>query len=173
MPFHLTIETPRLILRPFTLDDIEPSYELNLEEEVSKYTGDGGVVSVQEIERRIKENVLGDYKKHGFGRLAIELKGGEQFIGFAGLKYMESYQDVDLGYRLMKKHWGKGLATEAGKACLKLGFETLRLNRIMAMVFTENKASINVLEKLGFSFEKELEEDGEHVFQYGLNKKIA
>ena len=70
----LIIETERLLIRPFSLDDIEPSYAMNLDIEVSKYTGDGGVVSKKEIRRRIIEDVFGDYEKHGFGRLALNLK---------------------------------------------------------------------------------------------------
>ena len=119
----LYIETERLILRPFELSDIEAAYELNLDREVSKYTGDGGVVSKQEIERRIVEHVLGDYKKYGYGRLAVEFKGESSFIGFAGLKYLDDLNEVDLGYRFAQKYWGKGIATEAGKACIKYGFK--------------------------------------------------
>jgi RimJ/RimL family protein N-acetyltransferase len=85
----LFIETERLLIRPFTMDDIEPSYQMNLDGEVSRYTSDGGVVSREEIERRIVEHVFGDYQKHGFGRLAVELKSEKKFIGFTGLKYMD------------------------------------------------------------------------------------
>lgn len=165
------LETERLILRPFTLDDIPASQAMNLDAEVSKYTGDGGVVSKEEIERRIKENVLGDYKKYGYGRLAVELKNGEKFIGFCGLKYIPEDTAVDLGYRLMKKYWGKGLATEASQACLDYGFHTLKLKRITAMVVPDNKGSINVLEKLGFAFEKEVMEDGELAWVYDIRSK--
>ena len=157
---NFQIETKRLILRPFTLDDILPSYEMNLDKEVSKYTGDGGVVSKAEIERRIKQDVLGDYQTHGFGRFAVELKSTGEFIGFAGLKYLDDLKEVDLGYRFMKPYWGQGLATEAAKACVDFGFNTLKLKRIIAMVLPENMGSIRVLEKLQFVYEKELIEDG-------------
>lgn len=164
------LETERLIIRPFTLNDIAPSQVMNLDAEVSKYTGDGGIVSEAEIERRIKENVLGDYKKHGYGRMAVELKGGEKFIGFCGLKFIPEDNEVDLGYRLMKKYWGQGLATEAAKACMDYGFEALKLNRITATVLPENKGSINVLEKLNFKFEKEIMEDNLRVLVYAKSK---
>ena len=156
---HLHIETERLIIRPFTLEDLAPSYEMNLDAEVSRFTGDGGVVSEREIERRITENVFGDYEKYGYGRLAVELKSEHKFIGFTGLKFLEDLQEVDLGYRFMKAYWGQGIATEAGHACLKLGFETLGLKRIIAMVLPENKGSVNVLKKLGFTYEKPFIED--------------
>ena len=168
---NLNIETERLIIRPFTLADIEPSYVMNLDEEVSKYTGDGGVASKSEIERRIKENVLGDYKRHGFGRLAVELKENGEFIGFAGLKYLEDLKEVDLGYRFLSDYWGKGYATESSKACLEFGFTNLGLEKIIAMVFPDNAASVHVLDKLNFKFEKDIIEDGEKVDVYALKRE--
>lgn len=170
---NLTIETDRLIIRPFKLEDIGPSYEMNLDAEVSKYTGDGGVVSKEEIERRIIENVFGDYEKHGYGRLAVELKSEGKFIGFTGLKYLEDMNEVDLGYRFMKEYWGKGIATESALASIKLGFEKLGLEKIIAMVLPENIASIRVLEKLNFNYEKEIIEDGLTAKVYVLLKGNA
>ena len=152
------------------MDDIEPSYTMNLDTEVSKYTCDGGVVSKKEIERRIVEDVMGDYKKHGYGKLAVELKSENKFIGFTGLKYLEDLNEVDLGYRFMKEYWGKGIATESAKASLELGFEVLGLNKIIAMVIPENKNSIRVLEKLGFVYEKNIIEDGISARLYTLLK---
>ena len=167
---NLYIETERLFIRPFTPNDIEASYAMNLEEEVSRYTGDGGVVSKKEIEQRIMHDVLGDYKKHGYGRLAVELKEERKFIGFTGLKYLEDMNEVDLGYRFMKNYWGRGIATESAKASINLGFETLGLTRIIAMVLPENIGSIRVLEKLHFKYEKEVEEEGQLVSLYSLKK---
>ena len=170
---NLFIETERLLIRPFKMEDIEPSYKMNLDAEVSRYTGDDGVVSKKEIERRIIENVLGDYQKHGFGRLAVELKGENKFIGFTGLKYLEDMNEVDLGYRFMKKYWGKGIATESAQACVNLGFNTLGLKRIIAMVLPENKGSIRVLEKLNFEYEGEIIEDNQLAKIYALIKTKA
>ena len=169
----IIIETERLLIRPFTMEDIEPSYAMNLDEEVSRYTADGGVVSKKEIERRIVENVFGDYKKYGFGRLAVELKRENKFIGFTGLKYLEDMDEVDLGYRFMKEYWGKGIATESGKACVNLGFNKLGLKRIIAMVLPENTGSIHVLEKLNFKFKKEIIEDNQLAQVYSLIKERA
>lgn len=169
-PLDFRIETNRLIIRPFTEDDIEPSYQLNLDEEVSRFTGDGGVVNKAEIERRIKENVMGDYGKYGYGRLAVEWKENGQFIGFTGLKYLDDMDEVDLGYRFKRDYWGKGIATETGKICLDYGFNTLGLTRIIALVLPENVGSIRVLEKLDFEFEKEVMEDGLLAQQYVVHR---
>ena len=162
----VTIETERLILRPFTLDDIPAAHGMNLDERVNEYTGDGGVVSLEETTRRIQEDVLGDYAKYGYGRLAVILKSENKFIGFAGLKYLDDMNEVDLGYRFLSAHWGKGIATEAAIACLNYGFNTLQLKRIIAMLLPNNIGSIRVLEKTGFHYEKEFMEDGELIKQY-------
>lgn len=167
---NLIIETERLLIRPFSMDDVEPSYAMNLDKDVSKYTGDGGVVSKEEIERRISEDVLGDYKTHGFGRLAVELKGENKFIGFTGLKYLADMDEVDLGYRFMKAYWGKGIATESARACLNLGFESLGLSKIIAMVLPVNTGSIRVLEKLNFEYQKDIVENKQLVNLYELSK---
>ena len=167
---NLFLETERLIVRPFTTEDIEPSYLMNLDPEVSRYTADGGVVPREEMERRIVEDVMGDYAKHGYGRLAVEWKANGQFIGFSGLKYLEGLEEVDLGFRFLKAYWGMGIATESGRACLDLGFNSLGLERIIAMVLPENGGSIRVLEKLGFGFEKEMIDEGKLVQVYALVK---
>ena len=157
---NLKIETERLLLRPFRLEDVEHAYRMNLDPAISTYTGDGGVVSKTEIRRRIEEDVLGDYKKYGFGRLVVELKEENKFIGFSGLKYLPDLKEVDIGFRFFKEYWGKGIATESGKACVKYGFDELRLEKLIGLVLPENIASIRVLEKLGFSYEKEVLEEG-------------
>lgn len=164
----ILIETERLLIRPFNLDDILPAYEMNLDPAVSKFTGDGGIVSLKETERRIVEDVMGDYQKHGFGRFAVELKGEKGFIGFTGLKFLDDFNEVDIGFRFMKKYWGNGIATESAKACLKYGFETLKMEKIIGLVLPGNIASIRVLEKLNFKFEKEIIEDSLSVRYYSL-----
>lgn len=167
---NVRIETERLILRPFTVDDLESAYKMNLDPAVSKYTGDGGIVTKAETLRRIEMDVLGDYRKYGYGRLAVELKGISSFIGFSGLKYLPDLKEVDLGFRFFEAYWGKGIATEAGTACVKYGFEKLALEQLTGMVLPENLASIRVLEKLGFSYEKDFIEDGLLIKKYILNK---
>lgn len=168
--YDLRIETERLIIRPFELSDIAPSYEMNLDPEVSRYTGDGGIVSYEELQRRIEEDVMGDYQKHGYGRLAVELKGVDKFIGFTGLKFIPELGTTDLGYRFKSAYWGKGIATESAIACVKLGFEQLKLDHLLAFVLPDNIGSVRVLEKLNFCFEGEYIEEGILAHQYRLNK---
>ena len=124
------------------------------------------MVDLQEMERRIVEHVLADYQKYGYGRLAIEWKATGQFVGFTGLKYLPNCQEIDLGYRLAKNFWGKGIATECGKASLDYGFHQLGLRRIIAIIMPQNTASFRVLEKLGFHYEKEFIEEEQLLQQF-------
>jgi RimJ/RimL family protein N-acetyltransferase len=165
-----TLTTDRLILRPFTIEDIPAHYEMNLDPEVSRYTGDGGVVGIDEIERRIKDHVLRDYKMHGYGRMVVELKETGENIGFCGLKYLPDLKEVDLGYRFVRHHWGKGIATEAARATLDNGWKGLGLTRVIAWVLPENLGSVRVLDKLGFHFDKALLEENQVIHQYVIEK---
>lgn len=165
------IETERLILRRYTHEDIEAAYQMNLDPEVSRYTGDGGVHNREEIRRMITEHVMGDYETHGFGRFAVIYKPDNVYIGFSGLKFLEDYQEVDLGYRFVRKYWGKGIATESGLASIAYGFETLKLDHIIGLVYPENVASVRVLEKLGFEWEKAVVEDGKDAAKYRLDRQ--
>ena len=163
-------ETKRLIIRPFTLNDVDAAYEVNRDPEISKYTGDGGPKSREEIERILRDRVLADYQKYGYGRYAVIHKETQENIGFSGLKYLPEMNEVDLGYRFSKKYWGNGIATESCHPFLEFGFNALKLKKIIGLVLPENIASIRVLEKLGFSFQKKLFDKDQEVLQYALKQ---
>ena len=152
---NLVLETERLLLRELTVEDARDTYNLNQDPEVIKYVhGSGSFESIDDA--RVFLEGYDRYKKEGMGRWACIIKENNEFIGWCGLIKEES-GDVDLGFRLYRKNWGYGYATEAAKACLKYGFEELGLNRIVASAMAENKASINVIEKLGMTFVKYFE----------------
>jgi ribosomal-protein-alanine N-acetyltransferase len=88
----------------------------------------------EEIHKRIEQNVMGDYEKYGYGRYAVILKETDEFIGFSGLKYLEELNEVELGYRFLRKCWGKGIATEAGRPFIEYGFGELGLKKIIGLV---------------------------------------
>ena len=154
------IETDRLIIRKFTLADAEASFKMANDPEVMKYIIGEKYKDVDEVRAMIRKNVFGDYEKYGFGRMAMTLKSTGEFIGFTGLKYNDDFKEVDLGYRIIREHWGRGYTTEASRPFLDIGFQELGLKRIVALAFEENKASINVMKKLGMTFEKYMEVDG-------------
>jgi RimJ/RimL family protein N-acetyltransferase len=148
------------------MEDVDASYLMNQDPEVSEFTGDGGVVDKAEMERRIREDVLGDYRKYGYGRLAVEWKQTGEFIGFTGMKYIPELAKTDLGFRFKKAFWGRGIATESCMACISKAIEITGIDTIFAFVLPENKASIRVLEKAGFTYCREFFEDDETVMEY-------
>lgn len=164
------LQTNRLILREFDPEkDAKNAYALNLDPDVIKYTGDPPFESV-EAARAFLEAYT-DYKVNGFGRWAVEDISKGQFLGWCGLKLHPDGM-VDLGYRFMKAHWGKGFATESALACLAYGFEHLALEEIIGRTARENPASIKVLEKCGMHFWKEDACNGiEDSIYYRIAKK--
>jgi len=142
-------ESERLKFREFNFDDADNLYQLNLDPEVIRYTGDPAFESV-ETARLFIYNYK-DYKLKGFGRWAAERKSDGKFIGWSGLKINE-VDKIDLGYRFFKTEWGKGYATEAAQACLKYGFEKLAMAEIIARADKANLASLRVIEKLGMEY---------------------
>ena len=145
-------ETNRLILRELGSNDSEFFYNLNLDPEVLKYTGDLPFSSIVDAENFLIN--YSDYKKNGFGRWPVILKETNSFIGWCGLKLNEENL-VDIGFRFLKKEWGKGYATESSKTALDYGFNTLKLTEITGRVSKDNISSIRVLEKLNMTYWKQ------------------
>ena len=153
------IESERLLLRQFSLNDIEAVYQFNSNVELHRYTGDEIINSRQHAEQIIKDIWLKDYTNYGYGRWALIYKPENKIIGFAGLKYLAEIGETDIGYRILPQYWGKGLVSEISKQIILYGFNELNLKRIIGIAMPENIASCKVLEKIGFSFYKE---DGYH-----------
>lgn len=151
---NIYAESGRLILREILPTDLEGFYDLDADPEVHRYLGNKPVQSkeaVADVIRFVREQ----YLRNGIGRWAIvERKTGE-FIGWTGLKWItevvNNHQNYyDLGYRLRRKFWGKGIATESGLLSLNYAFNHMHLNMVYAAANCDNQASHRVLTKLGF-----------------------
>jgi len=151
------LETHRLLLREFNPGDAGQFYQLNLNPNVIRYTGNTAFKNVEEATLFL-ENYQ-DYKQNGYGRWAVLDKSNDEFLGWCGLKYDKNLDETDIGFRFFETHWGKGYATESAKACMAYGFEKLHLETIIGRAMTENVASIKVLEKIGLAFDKEFDFD--------------
>jgi len=148
------IETPRLIIRDITSDDLQGMFELDSDAEVYKYLGNDLITSIDGSEKLIAF-IRQQYLDNGIGRWAMVEKDSGSFMGWTGFKLISETINgqsgyYDLGYRILPRYWGKGYATESAKACLKYGLDTLNLTPIYAMTNAENTASKNVLIKTGF-----------------------
>ena len=93
------------------------------------------------------------YQKHGHNYFATEILESRELIGFTGLAFQDYKSDftpaVDIGWRLKKSAWGKGLATEGAKRCLEFAFNELNLDRIISTCTQKNSRSENVMKKIG------------------------
>lgn len=150
----LMIETPRLILRAFTRDDLDAFSSMNADSDVMRYIGDGKPQTRALAQMRLNA-VLDHWDQHRFGPWAAIDKRSGAFVGFCGLQFLDNTSEVEVGYRLVKRLWGMGLASEAAKASLRYGFEELGLDRIVAVVQPKNVASRRVLEKIGLRYLKD------------------
>jgi RimJ/RimL family protein N-acetyltransferase len=153
------LETERLILRPFTLDDAEAWLPLISLPEIVRYTGDVPATSVDEARESLRTRPLRDYAVHGYGRMAVIEKASGRLVGFSGLKYVAELEDADIGYRFLPDCWGKGYATESALPLMDYGWRELGLKRIVGTVHPDNPASGRVLEKLGLRYERLLPPD--------------
>ena len=165
----ITLETTRLLMREFREEDAEGMYELNNDPDVVRYTGDPAFVSIEATRDFIRK--YDAYEKFGRGRLTLLLKDTSEYVGWCGLKYDTISSETDLGFRLLKKFWNKGYATEASLRCLEHGFTDLKIEKIVGRAMQENTASIKVLKKVGMIFEKEFEAHGGVCVQYCIHKK--
>ncbi|MGB5024733.1 MAG: GNAT family N-acetyltransferase [Saprospiraceae bacterium] len=169
------IETERLILREILPTDETGFFELDSNPEVHTYLGGKPVQNMEQIRTAIK-NIRQQYIENGIGRIAIIDKNTNAFIGWTGLKLVREpinnhIHFYDLGYRLIEKYWGKGIATETTIATLKYAFDILNLEEIVGMCDTRNTGSANVLEKTGLQFIETFDLNGIEHNWYKITKR--
>lgn len=145
------IETKRLRLRLFTLEDLDALSLIFGRPDVVKHLGTGMPLLKAEAAHALR-GIIKHWTRHGYGRWAAVYKPTGKLIGYGGLR---SFQGTpELVYLLDKPYWGIGLATELAEAALKYGFDERHFERIVAMTKVANAASQRVLEKIGMSLEK-------------------
>lgn len=148
---NIIFQTPRLTLCQFTEADAPLIFTLNSDPVVLQYLHEPLLENEEHAAQIIRDIIMPQYQ-HNLGRWAIHVKGNNEFIGWCGLKYRPELDEIDLGYRLMQKAWGKGYATEAAQQTLEYGFKTLNIKLITGRAHIENIASIKILEKIGMDF---------------------
>ena len=169
------LETERLRLRKITVDDAQFMLTLLNEPAFLRYIGDKKVRNLEDGRQYILNGPVASYERYGFGLLLVEFRESQTPIGMCGLLKREELPDPDIGFALLSDFCGKGFAFEAADAVLQ-DAQRLKLKRILAITTLDNEASINLLERLGFSFEKvvKLAPDGEQLrlFTKSLEPRI-
>ncbi|MDT5039446.1 MAG: hypothetical protein QOE51_431 [Actinoplanes sp.] len=152
-----SLETPRLLLRRWQSDDLDGFAAVNAQPEVMRYIHYG-----RTLERAATAERLAIYQRHwdehGFGLYAVQIKETGELAGFTGLAVPtflpEIMPAVEIGWRLGRAYWGRGLATEAAQAVVAYARAELGLRRLVS-IHVGNEASARVMVKLGMSLERE------------------
>lgn len=148
------LDTERLLLRPITVDDAEFILILLNEPSFLRYIGDKQVRNVEDARQYILNGPIASYERHGLGLLLVELRDSHTRIGMCGLLKRDELPEPDIGFALIPDFWNKGFAFEAAAAVLQDARDRLKLQRILAITSLDNDASIKLLERLGFKFDR-------------------
>lgn len=159
------LESDRLILRQFVVDDLNNLFDLNSDFEVMRYINGGLPTSYQNTKESLAK-YLTAYKNADCGYWVAIEKTNNKFIGWfhflttTNFNYLAEFNlvtgdEIALGYRLRRASWNQGFATEGSKAIIGKGFSELSVTKVVSWALVENKASIRVMEKVGLRREKE------------------
>ena len=167
------IQTARLTLRPFAAGDADAHAALYADPEVTRYLP-GGPFAPEEVaarSARSRARFAEHWDAHGWGVWAVADRASGTLIGHCGLAHLPDGTDVELLYALARAAWGRGLATEAGRAALDHGFGSVGLERIVAVTRPEHRASRRVMERLGMSYEGERDAFGTRMVCYARSRE--
>jgi len=162
------LETPRLILRQFTEDDVDNLFDLNNDPEVMRYLTGGRPTPREVIRDEIIPFHLAVYDRlDRLGTWAAESTATGEFLGWFHFRPGpgSDITNVDLGYRLRRSAWNQGYATEGSCALISMGFTDLGVERVFAHTMTDNAASRRVMEKCGLSFVRTIPYDGDDIIE--------
>lgn len=151
---EIVIETQRLILRKFTLEDAPFLLELVNTPAWLQFIGDRNVHTVEEAENYLRNGNLKSYAEHGFGFYLVVTKESNEAIGMCGMVKRDSLEDIDIGFAFLPNSIGKGYGYEAASATLNYAQNVLKLGKIIAIVDPQNTSSIALIKKIGLQYEK-------------------
>ena len=148
------IETDRLILRKFILEDASFMLELLNTPTWLQFIGDRGVHTLEDAQNYLLNGSIKSYKKYGFGFYAVVIKESNEPIGMCGLVKRDYLEDIDIGFAFLPQFMGKGYGFEVASATLNYAQNILKLAKIVAIVNPENSVSIGLIKKIGLQYEK-------------------
>lgn len=143
----------RLGFRNWKSEDLKVMAAMNADNSVMEFFPN---TQTEQMTAIFIENMQQLFSERGFCYFAVETLEDKQLIGFIGTAY-QTYEtffnpSVDIGWRLSPSAWGKGYATEGAKRCLKYAFETLKLEKVLAVAPAINEKSIAVMKKIGMKY---------------------
>lgn len=157
----IELHTPRLHLRAWRDDDLPAFAELNADPEVMRHFP---ACMSREQSDALAARIHQHIRQYGFGQWVVEHRGDGGFVGVVGLQNVNFDQHftpaVEIGWRLMPRYWGQGLASEAAQAALAFGFESMQLAEIVAFTVPGNQRSQAVMTRIGM--QRDMQGDFEH-----------
>ncbi len=168
MPSLTIAQTDRLNIRYLCGLDLSKLAEMLADPEVMRFSVNG--VMTREATQDFLDWCFQLYSDKGYGPWAVEDRNTLEFLGFAGLtpEVRNGHEEIHIGYRFARKHWRRGIATEATRKVLEYGFKILGLDSIFCAVMPDHLDSIKVAEKIGFSSYEIAETHGIVVRMYRL-----
>ena len=146
------LETERLILSQFTTDDAKFIVELVNSPGWIEFIGDRNIKTDEQAKNYLENGPLKSYDLNGFGLYLVALKTERTPIGMCGIIKRDHLENPDIGFAFLPEFAGKGLAFEIAKATMTYAKDKLKLPKIFAITVSDNKTSINLLEKIGLIF---------------------
>lgn len=169
------IETDRLTISHFSVDDAAFILKLVNSPGWLQYIGDRNVKSLDDARRYLENGPLKSYLQNGFGLYRVALKSTNTSIGMCGLIKRQELEDIDIGFALLPAYAGQGYAHEAALAILNYATNHLGFQRIAAITLVDNAASMKLLQKLGLRFEKMVRMNNEELaflaIEFGKDSK--
>lgn len=149
-----TLDTPRLLLRPWRDADRIPFAEQSGDPKVMSFFP-GPMTPVESD--ALADAIQAHFTEHGYGWWAVEVKGGDPFVGYVGIQHCDFAAPfapaVAIGWRLAAEHWQEGYAHEAAEAVLDFAFDRAGLDEIVAFTVPANLASLGLMERLGMTYD--------------------
>jgi RimJ/RimL family protein N-acetyltransferase len=165
---NIILETDRLTLRQFTLNDTAFIIKLLNSPGWLEFIGDRNVTTREQAENYLLSGPLKSYHENGFGLYLVELKHDKTPIGMCGLLKRDYLENPDIGFAFLPEKMGMGYAFEIAKATIAYSKETLQVPHVLAITMHTNKSSINLLEKVGLTFLKMVSSPtGEELMLFG------
>src|SRR5438105_7135171 len=166
----MTLETPRLILRPFAADDLDGMADLMANKDFMRFSM--GPLTREQTQSFL-DKVMG-WDGDGLpSQFAMILRSSDTLVGYCGFFHHEvdCKMEIEIGYRLQRDFWNRGLTTEAARVVRDHGFRDLKLERVISLIHPENQASRRVAEKNGMVLQRETTFTGFPTFLFAITRQ--
>jgi RimJ/RimL family protein N-acetyltransferase len=164
----VTLETERLLLRPFRDDDLDQYAEICADPLVMRYLGEGRTLSRADAWRQMAV-IAGHWQLKGYGIWAVEERETGRLIGRIGLFNPEGWPGLEIGWVLGRSAWGNGYAAEGARRAMEFAFNDLGQVRIISLIHPDNLASIRLAERLGERLEGRTQLFGRDALVYVID----